>query len=129
MIKNIIAASMFVFCLIAIALSLNGVTHAELSKPFIDLVNSTNHELNSYNISIPDIPKIPIPDFITANDYSWYEIIGVLSNILKGIIDFFNIIITLLNFIVLALNTIINLLAFVFILLKNVIIFRDTLIA
>lgn len=116
MIKRIIAY-LILFCLIiAVPLSLAGITRVELGGSFLALMKNTSRELNEFKIAIPSIPNIPKLDQVGGI----WEVINVLVTFINGFVN-------VLNFLVTILNYAIQLIQFLVLLIKNMIVFRDSL--
>ena len=130
MIDKIIGSMIFVSCLFALLLSLNGV-EAPLwfGNEFRGFIVATNQELSTFHIAIPDIPYIENISYLTFTNNAWANVIVVLNNFFMGFSQFLNGIVTILNFFILVINTIINLIVFIFVFLKNVITLKDTIVA
>lgn len=116
MLKKISISLIFVCLLIAIPLALLGYEKVELGTPFMALMSNTSRQLESYKVSIPDIPMIP----------AFEEPQGILV-VVQFLLKVVNGISTLLNVIIMVLNSLIQLLEFIFLLLKNLITFKDSI--
>lgn len=130
MISKIVSSMLFVSCLFALLLSLNGV-NAPLwfGNQFRGFIVATNQELSNFHIAIPDIPYIPDIKYLGFTDDAWANVIVVLNNFFMGLAQFINGLVTILNFLVLVINTIVNLIVFIFVFLKNIIILKQVLVA
>lgn len=124
MIYRIVGVSMFFFCLIAIGLSLSGITHVDIGAPFLAFMNQCSRDLEAIKIEIPDIPQIPR---WTVPVEEGSDILTMLASIVNFFVFFGNMFVTTLNIIVTMINVIIQLLQFLFIILRNIIHFKDTL--
>lgn len=123
MIRKIILG-LFLFCLfIAIPLAAIGIKHVEIGPAFIGFLKQTSRDLESWKLTIPNIPKIP--DFVYETPTNGFN--EVMIGIFQGMMTFFNIIISILNAIVGMLNMAIQFTQYVFTLMKNLIAFSDTL--
>lgn len=141
MIKNIVFSLLLICLLVAVSIKLvdSSITHVELGTPFFTLLNTTSIELASFKIEIPNIPRLDYfhelgEETITINN-AWDAFrlslaqFNILRNFFNSIISFINFITTIVNFTIMLLNVVIQTLQFTFILLKNLIVFRDTLVA
>lgn len=123
MIRKIILG-LFLLCLfIAIPLAALGIRHVEIGPAFIGFMNQTSKDLESWKLTIPNIPNIP--DFTYETPSNGF--IEALQGIFQGMMSFFNIIINILNVFVGMLNMVIQFTQYVFTLIKNLIAFTDTL--
>lgn len=116
MIKRIIAYLIFGCLIVALPLSIAGITRVQLGGPFLAVLKLTNQQLNDFTIAIPSIPQIPKMDKLNG----FFQVVNLL-------ITFFNGLINLINFIITIVNYIIKLIEFLVILVKNLIFFRDSL--
>ena len=130
MINRIIGSFIFISCLFALLLALSGVTAPVwFGNEFRSFIVTTNLELSSYHIAIPNIPLIPNIGFLDFSDNVGANIIVLFSNFFNALAIFINALITLLNGIILFINTVINLVSFLLIFLKNILTMRDSIVA
>lgn len=123
MIKRIVFYLMFALLVIAFVLSFVGVKKVEFGDDYYNFLNNLSQRYNSWQFSIPNIPKISKIDtagngvFDAVSFFKWF------GNVFVGLL---NAMITVINVIILIFNTVIHVIQFISTLVYCVIDFKNT---